>query len=120
MTISLFPQSEKAAELGVRIAAFLRGRIEPAEPEYHRHIAQAGQRWSIPPVMERLKAQARAEGLWNLFLPAGPSSPSAASREPGLLPGGPSRPSVASGALGLLPGALGLLPIGTAFRYGSP
>jgi acyl-CoA dehydrogenase len=69
MTISLFPQSEKAAELGARIAAFLRERIEPAEPDYHRHIAQAGQRWTIPPVMERLKALARAEGLWNLFLP---------------------------------------------------
>ena len=69
MTISLFPQSEKAAELGARVAAFLRERIEPAEPEYHRHVAQAGQRWTIPPVMERLKAQARAEGLWNLFLP---------------------------------------------------
>jgi acyl-CoA dehydrogenase len=97
MTISLFPQSEKAAELGARVAAFLRERIEPAEAEYHGHVAQAGQRWSIPPIMERLKAQARAEGLWNLFLP---------------VTGGPSRPSMASGALGLLPSALGLLPGG--------
>jgi acyl-CoA dehydrogenase len=89
MTISLFPQSNKARALGERVGSFLRERIEPAEREYHAHVAQAGQRWTIPPVMEQLKAQARAEGLWNLFLP-----------------GGPSRPPMASGALGLLPDGL--------------
>jgi len=85
--MSLFPQSEKAHELGARVAAFLRERIEPAEAVYHEHIARPGQRWTIPPVIEQLKAQARADGLWNLFL-------------------GPSRPSRVSAALGLLPGAL--------------
>src|SRR5262249_51777374 len=69
MTLSLFPQGDKAAELGRRVAAFLRERIEPAEVEYHAHVEQPGQRWTIPPVIERLKSQARAEGLWNLFLP---------------------------------------------------
>jgi acyl-CoA dehydrogenase len=69
MTLSLFPQSDKAAELGRRVDAFLRERIEPAEAEYHAHVAQPQQRWTIPPVIERLKSQARAEGLWNLFLP---------------------------------------------------
>jgi acyl-CoA dehydrogenase len=105
MTISLFPQGDKARALGERLTQFLRERIEPAEAQYHEHIARPGQRWTIPPVMEHLKTQARAEGLWNLFLPGGPFRPSVAS-------GGPSRPSVASGALGLLPGALGLLPGG--------
>ena len=70
MTTSLFPQSDKARALGARVDAFLRERIEPAEAEYHAHVAQPGQRWTIPPVMERLKAQARSENLWNLFLPS--------------------------------------------------
>jgi acyl-CoA dehydrogenase len=71
MSISLFPQSEKARLLGERIAAFLGERIEPAEAEYFAHVAAPGQRWTIPPVIERLKAQARGAGLWNLFLPGG-------------------------------------------------
>jgi acyl-CoA dehydrogenase len=29
----------------------------------------AGNRWQPPPLVEELKARARAEGLWNLFLP---------------------------------------------------
>jgi acyl-CoA dehydrogenase len=69
MTLSLFPQSDKARTLGGRIGSFVRDRIEPAEAEYFDHIARPGQRWTIPPVIERLKAQARADGLWNLFLP---------------------------------------------------
>jgi acyl-CoA dehydrogenase len=67
--MSLFPQSDKARDLGARVAAFLRDHIEPAEAAYHEHIARPGQRWTIPAVIERLKARARAEGLWNLFLP---------------------------------------------------
>ena len=69
MALSLFPQSDKARTLGGRIGNFLRDRIEPAEAGYFAHIGRPGQRWTIPPVIERLKAQARADGLWNLFLP---------------------------------------------------
>ena len=69
MTLSLFPQSDKTRALAGRIGLFVRDRIEPAESEYFTHIGRPGQRWTIPPVIERLKAQARADGLWNLFLP---------------------------------------------------
>jgi acyl-CoA dehydrogenase len=92
MTMSLFPQSDKARALGERLTRFLREYVEPAENDYYAHVAQPGQRWTIPPVMERLKTRARAEGLWNLFLPDTQL-------------GGPSGPSMAFGALGLLPGA---------------
>jgi acyl-CoA dehydrogenase len=51
-----------------RLTAFMADHIYPTEPIYHQQLA-AGPRWHIPPVLEELKAQARAAGLWNLFLP---------------------------------------------------
>ena len=66
----LFAMSERARDLRERVVRFQRELIEPAEAEYAAHLQQPGQRWTIPPVMEELKAQARAAGLWNLFLPA--------------------------------------------------
>ena len=65
----LFALSERARDLHRRVADFQRDAIEPAEAEYFAHLAQSGQRWTIPTVMEKLKAQARSAGLWNLFLP---------------------------------------------------
>jgi acyl-CoA dehydrogenase len=82
--IDLLPLSERARDLRARVSAFQRDVVEPAEAEYFAHIAQTGQRWTIPPVMEKLKAKARAAGLWNLFL-SGLSGP--ASEALGLLPG---------------------------------
>jgi acyl-CoA dehydrogenase len=65
----LFALSDRARDLRERVARFQCERIEPAEAEYFAHLEQPGQRWTIPPVIEKLKAQARAAGLWNLFLP---------------------------------------------------
>lgn len=65
----LFPLSERTRDLRDRVIRFQREQIEPAEAEYFAHLEQADKRWTIPPVMEKLKAQARAAGLWNLFLP---------------------------------------------------
>jgi len=65
----LFAMSERARDLRERVARFQRELIEPAEAEYSAHLQQPGQRWTIPPVMENLKSQARAADLWNLFLP---------------------------------------------------
>ena len=65
----LFVLSDRARDLRERVARFQHELIEPAEAEYFAHLQQPGQRWTIPPVLEKLKAQARAAGLWNLFLP---------------------------------------------------
>jgi hypothetical protein len=45
--------------------------VLPAEPEYCAQLQNVPdwRSWTQPPVMERLKAKARAAGLWNLFLP---------------------------------------------------
>jgi acyl-CoA dehydrogenase len=67
--IDLFAYSERARELRDRLTRFQRDNVESAEVEYFIHIAQPGQRWTIPPIMESLKKKARAAGLWNLFLP---------------------------------------------------
>jgi len=65
----LFALSERARDLRDRVARFQRESIEPAEAEYFAHLELPSQRWTIPPVIEKLKDQARAAGLWNLFLP---------------------------------------------------
>jgi acyl-CoA dehydrogenase len=43
--------------------------VYPAEPEHDRQMEEAGDPQFHPPIMEELKAEARARGLWNLFLP---------------------------------------------------
>ena len=53
--------------------AFLDDRILPAEAAYAEfRAARRGtpSEWELPPVVVELKAEARAQGLWNLFLPS--------------------------------------------------
>ncbi len=65
----LFPPSERARALRERLQQFMAEVVVPGEADYHAHTGQPAQRWTIPPIMEQMKAQARAAGLWNLFLP---------------------------------------------------
>jgi len=63
--------SPRARALRDQMASFMRERVLPAEAEYLAYRAQAGpDSHVVPPLVEKLKEQARAEGLWNLFLPA--------------------------------------------------
>jgi acyl-CoA dehydrogenase len=67
-----FSPSPRAADLRARVAAFLAEHVEPAEAGYHRDLAaarEAGTQWTPLPLIEELKAKAREQGLWNLFLP---------------------------------------------------
>jgi acyl-CoA dehydrogenase len=66
---SLFPMSERVRELDARLAAFMDAHVFPAEAEFAAWDEEPARRWTIPPRLEALKARARAEGLWNLFLP---------------------------------------------------
>lgn len=65
------PLSAKGAELRDELIDFMNEAVLPAETEYHayRKVQRCDDR-SVPPVIERLKAEARERGLWNLFLPA--------------------------------------------------
>jgi acyl-CoA dehydrogenase len=62
-----FEYSPKVKELQARVGAFMDAHVFPNEKTYGEQLA--GNRWSQPPIMEELKRKARAEGLWNLFLP---------------------------------------------------
>src|SRR6478609_5004694 len=76
-----FSPSPRAADLTDRVRTFLREEVEPVEPQYHRDLAVAreqGTQWTPLPVLEDLKAKARAQGLWNLFLPKEHAGPYAA------------------------------------------
>jgi len=64
-----FEYSDRVNELRQRLLAFMDEVVYPNERAYHEYTETAKDRWSIPPVMEEMKAKARAAGLWNLFLP---------------------------------------------------
>jgi acyl-CoA dehydrogenase len=55
--------------LKARVAAFLEEHVYPAEKVFERQLNELPSRWGVPPIMEELKAKAKAQGLWNLFLP---------------------------------------------------
>jgi acyl-CoA dehydrogenase len=63
------PPSKKAVEVGEKVRAFLEEHIIPAEHTYHQQLDEGGDRWTVPPIMDELKAKAKKAGLWNLFLP---------------------------------------------------
>jgi acyl-CoA dehydrogenase len=66
-----FEHSARAQELLERLTAFQQREIEPREEGYHRELLALADPWVVLPVIEELKQKARAEGLWNLFLPPG-------------------------------------------------
>lgn len=64
-----FHLSSRAQELLERVDAFVENEISPREEAYHRELLERDDPWVVLPVVDELKAKARAEGLWNLFLP---------------------------------------------------
>jgi acyl-CoA dehydrogenase len=64
-----FERSARSEKWLERVRAFMDEHIVPAIPLYHEQLA-AIDRWAeIPPVFDALKARARSEGLWNIFMP---------------------------------------------------
>ncbi|NLT06229.1 MAG: acyl-CoA dehydrogenase [Solirubrobacterales bacterium] len=64
-----FGQGARAAELLERVDAFVSEEIDPVEGDYHHELLQRPDPWVVLPLIEELKAKARAAGLWNLFMP---------------------------------------------------
>jgi acyl-CoA dehydrogenase len=63
-----FEYSPKVKALQKRVGAFMESHVYPNQKRYKDEVA-SGDRWQPVAVIEELKKKARAEELWNLFLP---------------------------------------------------
>lgn len=69
-----FELSPKAKDYVKRTKAFMKKHIEPMEAEFWADVNEKQNHgdwttWEVPAVVNELKAKAKAEGLWNMFLP---------------------------------------------------
>ncbi len=67
----MMPQLKpEAIELVEKVKDFIDSEVRPKEHLFHEQINEGKDRWSsYPKVIDELKDKARANGLWNLFLP---------------------------------------------------
>ncbi len=63
-----FDYTDKVKELQRRVQGFMDEHVHPKEATFFRQIAE-GDRWQPTRIVEELKEKARAQDLWNLFLP---------------------------------------------------
>ncbi|KAM5156810.1 acyl-CoA dehydrogenase family member 11 [Mantella aurantiaca] len=69
----LFLLSAKGQRILQQVKQFMKQHIFPAQEEFLEHYTKnenSPLRWKKPDVLEKLKELAKAEGLWNLFLPS--------------------------------------------------
>jgi alkylation response protein AidB-like acyl-CoA dehydrogenase len=68
-----FQPGPRAEEFTTRVKAFIDARVMPLERAWRAEGApgqgEDWHAWQVDPRLEALKAEARAQGLWNLFLP---------------------------------------------------
>ncbi len=67
-----FSYNARTLELQAKLNAFMVQHIYPSEKKYAEQLAAntaAGKRWTPLQIIEDLKPIARAQGLWNLWLP---------------------------------------------------
>jgi acyl-CoA dehydrogenase len=65
-----FEPSAKTKELQQRLQTFMDAHVYPNEKRFEEETAREA--WRPTRIVEELKAKARGEGLWNLFLPEDP------------------------------------------------
>jgi acyl-CoA dehydrogenase len=63
-----FAHDATTEQLRTRLLEFMAEHVYPAEAVFAAQVDPTCP-WARPPVLEQLKKQARARGLWNLFLP---------------------------------------------------
>jgi len=64
-----FDYSEKTLALRARLETFMEAHIYPNEHTYRLMVRESDNRRATPPLMQQLRNEAKAAGLWNLFLP---------------------------------------------------
>ncbi|MEH6636823.1 MAG: acyl-CoA dehydrogenase family protein [Halioglobus sp.] len=65
----MFDFSEKSQDLQARLGSFMEQHIYPNEQAYAEQLHSGDSRYAAIPLMDELKQKARADGLWNLFIP---------------------------------------------------
>src|SRR6266446_514004 len=73
-----FAYSDKVKTLQAKLARFMDEHIYPNERRFHDEVEAnraRGDPWVPSKLIGELKPKARAEGLWNLFLPRSPRAP---------------------------------------------
>jgi acyl-CoA dehydrogenase len=69
-----FELSARGQDILERVKVFIRDQIEPVEPIFWAevHANNAGgdwRQWKVPAILDELKSKAKAQGLWNLWMP---------------------------------------------------
>ncbi|WP_028649238.1 acyl-CoA dehydrogenase family protein [Nocardiopsis sp. CNT312] len=67
-----FSYDSETEELRAKLLAFMDECVYPNESVHEEQLAARENRWTRPPVIAELQAEARARGLWNLFLAGHP------------------------------------------------
>ncbi|WP_407318033.1 acyl-CoA dehydrogenase family protein [Isoptericola halotolerans] len=65
-----FSPDDRTTALTEQVRTFVHDHVLPAEPVLDAQLAETPDTWSFRPVVDELRATARADGLWNLFLPS--------------------------------------------------
>ncbi|MGW2329486.1 acyl-CoA dehydrogenase family protein [Streptomyces sp. NPDC001700] len=64
-----FAFDARTEELRAKLLTFMDEHVYPAEEVAGEQRDKLGSPWDTPAIVEELKAEARKQGLWNLFLP---------------------------------------------------
>lgn len=64
-----FAPDDTTRDITERARAFLEEQVLPAERTLDAQLAATPEEWTVRPVVRELQQKARAQGLWNLFLP---------------------------------------------------
>ena len=73
-----FAYTDKVKSLQDKLERFMAAHVYPNEGRFHGEVEAnraKGNPWVPTKLIEELKPRARAEGLWNLFLPRSPRAP---------------------------------------------
>lgn len=63
-----FEPTERQRYWRDRVRQYIDNHVRPRSPEFRTQRAE-GERWKVIPVVEEEKARAKAQGIWNLFMP---------------------------------------------------
>ena len=64
-----FAPNDRVRELSEQVSAFMDEHVFPNEEVFEQQVRDSGEPHHHPQILEDLKAKAREQGLWNLFLP---------------------------------------------------